>query len=462
MRKFLSVIIFIFIFLLSTKNAFAIYDPLSVPNNKFGIHIINDQDLKDAENLTNSSGGDWGYVTLVITESQRDTSRWQKVFDSMRRMHLIPIVRIATNPTGDTWGIPDTNQINSWASFLNSLNWVTQNKYVVVLNEPNHAKEWGGKIDPKGYAEYLKLFSTKLKSASDDFYILPAGLDASAKNTPQTMDETQFLNAMVKDDPNIFDYIDGWTSHSYPNPDFSGKETDKGRGTVDTFDWEMTYLKKIGLKKDLPIFITETGWSNKKLDEHQISGKFQYAFQNVWSDPRIVAVTPFVLNYGQEPFVEFSWKNNDGTFRAFYDDVRKLSKTPGQPKQINTGSILAAIAQPLSLPNSNFAGALIAKNTGQTIWDPTNIFVAGASDKLDLTTLGFNPLEPPNIGIIFFKAKSPNSTGLFGESVFLKDKKGNKITNNFSIESAVVKPDLMQVQAFFGKIATEVKNFIKL
>ena len=33
-----------------------------------------------------------GYVTL-ITEGNRSVSLWQEVFDKMRRLHIIPIIR---------------------------------------------------------------------------------------------------------------------------------------------------------------------------------------------------------------------------------------------------------------------------------------------------------------------------------------------------------------------------------
>lgn len=37
---------------------YSLYDPSSVPNNSFGIHIANIQDLEDAAKLVNSGGSD--------------------------------------------------------------------------------------------------------------------------------------------------------------------------------------------------------------------------------------------------------------------------------------------------------------------------------------------------------------------------------------------------------------------
>src|SRR3989339_1270410 len=98
------------------QSVHAIYDPLSVSNNKYGIHIAELTDLTDAANLVNSSGGDWGYVTLVIQDGDRNQSKWQELFNEMRRLHLIPILRLATHPEGDSWKIPQKEDAKRWAS----------------------------------------------------------------------------------------------------------------------------------------------------------------------------------------------------------------------------------------------------------------------------------------------------------------------------------------------------------
>ena len=66
-------------------------------NNKFGIHVISEQDLEDAANLVNSNDGEWGYVTLVIREDEWDLKRWNEAMHKMAELKLIPIIRIATH-----------------------------------------------------------------------------------------------------------------------------------------------------------------------------------------------------------------------------------------------------------------------------------------------------------------------------------------------------------------------------
>ena len=328
----------LFLFTISATPVPAFYDPLSRVNNKYGIHIIDENDLMSAAALVNSSGGDWGYVTLVIPENERKREKWQTAFNEMRRLHLIPLIRLATELEGDTWTKPEENQAEIWADFLDSLNWPIKNRYVIIFNEPNHRKEWGGELDPTAYADILNNFSSVLRNKSEDFFILPAGFDASAANTGDTMDEAAYLKAMAGHKKSVFEAIDGWTSHSYPNPHFLGLASDRGRGTVSNFIWELNLLKSWGIERNLPIFITETGWphneagANYLYSPETISDFINETAGSIWTDERIAAITPFVLNYQSFPFVSFSWqKLNSDKFYTHFDTYRSLLKIRGEP-----------------------------------------------------------------------------------------------------------------------------------
>jgi len=401
-------------------------------NNYFGIHIADTSDLEDAANLVNSSGGDWGYVTFVIRKDERDTKRWQKVFDNARRLHLIPIVRIATRFENGNWEKPNLDEIDGWVSFLSSLNWVIKNRYIVLGNEPNHSTEWGGEVNPAEYVKYLSILSQRLKEESEDFFILPAGLDASAPNSKASMEESLFLKKILENDPDFFTKIDGWTSHSYPNPNFSGFENAYGKGTVRTFDWELNYLKTLGLEKKLPIFITETGWIHN-LDRKnrvntsvaKIGQKLQFSLTNVWNDKRIVAVTPFVLSYYDAPFDIFSWKDKNGKFYEFYNEVKSIPKIKGEPIQITKGKIKIAFVPPIVRLNKNFNGFILAKNTGQSIWEPGMIIANLYSDSnLVIENTQSNRIEPGQVGILTFNVKNNHPVGfnIFSVALFLKEK----------------------------------------
>lgn len=424
--------VFFFLFpllflLLSTSKISAFYNPSEVPNNKFGIHIIDENDLDSAASLVNSSGGDWGYVTFVIRQDERNTSRWQTVFDKARKLHLIPIVRIATKNENGSWDKLNIDEIPGWVSFFNSLNWVIENRYIVVGNEPNHSEEWGGEVNPKEYADFLDKFSISLKNTNNDYFILNAGFDASSTTGKNAMDEVSYLKGMLEEKPDLFDHIDGWASHSYPNPGFTGSENALGRGTVRTFEWEKTVLNSLGVNKDLPVFITETGWVHDQTgkvlglkNDNDIGQKMARAFSNAWNKQEVVAVTPFVLNYKEKPFDTFSWTDENGNPFPFYNEIQALKKKKGEPVQITTGKYIASAFSPFTKIGDEYKGLIVLENTGQSIWERGEIKV----DDDGLTNVhGYlvnAPVEPRQRALIAFFATTPNEPGNYNFTIFVQ------------------------------------------
>ena len=64
--------------------------------------------------------------------------------------------------------------------------------------------------------------------------------------------------------PNYFENIDGLSSHSYPNHGFIGTPKEIGQHSIRGYLWELNLLKKLGVQKELPVFITETGWPHRE------------------------------------------------------------------------------------------------------------------------------------------------------------------------------------------------------
>lgn len=391
----------------------AVENPFNRPNNIFGIHIFDESDLDDAASLVNSNGGDWGYVTFVIREDERDVQRWQKSFDKMRRLHLIPIVRVSSRQENGGWAILSKDEIGNWINFFNSLNWVIKNRYIIIGNEPNHSSEWGGVIDPKEYGDYFITFANQLKNTSPDYFVMPAGFDASAANNKISISEEEYIKKLLEYYPDIFDFADGWVSHSYPNPGFSGSEYSSGRGSVRTFEWELELLKDLGVEIELPVFITETGWIQKMnsddsgLTESEITQKLKFAFQEVWRDKRIVAVTPFILNYREPPFLKFSWKSPEGKYYTFYNEIKNIHKTGGNPIQVNKWSEIAKFHLPLIEERFDKFGFAVVRNSGQKIWgrnEEYNIEYGYENISVIGNFLREN-VEPGQFGLLFYRQK---------------------------------------------------------
>lgn len=458
--------------------AHATVDPRNSANNIFGIHIIDENDLDGASNLVNSEGGSWGYVTVVIQDTDRNLVKWQRIFDRMRELKLIPLVRLATHPMGATWVEPKEEDIEEWVKFLSKLTWVVQNRYVILFNEPNHAKEWGGKIDPAGYAKIANAFQKKLKESSSDFFILPAGFDVSAPNSPGTMDAINFFSQMATTEPGIFTIFDGWTSHSYPNPGFLGTPTDVGRGTIRSFEWEVLFLRKYGLSPNAAIFITETGWVHKEglpaqagktdqvlgYDSETVGNFFKEAYGSAWADARIVAVTPFILNYPDRPFDNFSWKkSNSDEYYEQYETVQSIAKTGGAPQQIHDSKfeVLSSLPDKL-VADSNYSFFVEFENTGQSIWDPESGFVLDAFEsfgKNGITVSEIPKAKPFEKAKIEIKIKTPAETSK-GTIVLQMAQNGDVFGERFEKEIEIVAPPSLFVQAqLWFKRKTEGDDF---
>ncbi len=378
-----------------TPKAYAIFDPLSVPNNKFGIHIISatPNEASAAADLVNSNGGDWGYVTVIIESGDRNHDKWQSFFNYLRDKHLIPIVRLATSADNSYWKRPYDGEEEAWADFLNNLDWPIKNRYVIVYNEPNNGQEWGGQVDPASYATVLNKTIDALKKRSSNFFVMNAGFDAAAPTQmPNYMDEAQFLSEMNKAVPGIFNKLDGWVSHSYPK-NFIGSPDASGRNSLRTYQWELTYLKSLDLNKNLPVFITETGWEHDEgLTNNssfplasQVGDYFKEAFTNVWNDSRIVAITPFLLDYQASPFDHFSFEKPNGeeqnpkilgaSYPPFYDDyyaIQNLSKISGKPIQSFKAQIIKGSIYPSLVAGEHYKIDLQFKNTGNASWISSN------------------------------------------------------------------------------------------
>lgn len=308
----------------------AVYDPLSVSNNKYGIHILYPEELELAAKLVNSTGGDWGYVTIPIQSVDMDLNKWQLFMDNAKRLHLIPLIRLATYPTNDYWEKPNLYDAVDFANFLNSLDWPTKNKYVIIFNEPNNAKEWGNTVNPENYAQFLNNTIDIFKQRSQDFFLLNAGFDAAAPNSSTMMEEYQFLYAMYQTVPEVFAKLDGWTSHSYPNPDFSAQPWENRKNTIYGYQYEENFLENLGIPEK-PIFITETGWRKDIISEDTLTNFYNTAFTKVWVDKNIVTITPFVLTAGTGPFEKFSFTLGNGSPLSQFTSLAQILKVKGEP-----------------------------------------------------------------------------------------------------------------------------------
>jgi len=317
------------------------YNDISVDkieNNKVGLYIYaeNKDYMELAQKLVNSNGGDWGYVLLPYNVKDTDYSKWSDVFERLLNKHLIPIVQLWDVDLDDY-----KDQTEEAAEFLNSFMWPIKERYISAYNEPNDSKFWGGKSDPAEYARVLDYTINAFKKESSNFFILNGALNISASSGDGYIDAFDFMRTMDKEVPHIFNKLDGWASHSYPQPNFSGSPNASGRNSIRAYEEELDFLKnELDVSKDLPVFITETGWPHAEglnynasfYPVSRVAEFFRIAYEEHWLlDDRVRAVTPFTMLY-DPPFDHFSWINDDDVPYEHYEVVKSIKKVAGTPR----------------------------------------------------------------------------------------------------------------------------------
>jgi hypothetical protein len=318
-------------------------------NNKVGIYIY--AEVKDyvdmAEELVNSNDGEWGYVLIPYNVKDYNSEKWFQLFELLKQKKLIPIVQLYDIETEDEEKIDE--QIKESSEFLTKLPWPIEKRYVSVYNEPNDKNFWKGKIDPEGYAVILDKTIDELKKHDSDFFVMNAAFNASARTGSDHLDMRNYLIRMEEKVPGVLKKLNGWASHSYPQPQFSGNPSATGRDSIRAYEWELAFLQKQFGINSLPVFITETGWAHRegysdekegdnnsyKYDKYQVADNIKYAYEKIWlPDNKVVAVTPFTIRFNP-PHDHFSWITEDGNPMPQFEAVKSIKKTRGKPPVIN-------------------------------------------------------------------------------------------------------------------------------
>ena len=71
-------------------------------------------------------------------------------------------------------------------------------QFIQIWNEPNLAAEWGGQIDPEGYAELLRVAATAARAVDPHIVVLSAPLAMTTENSERAMDDLTYWNALYE------------------------------------------------------------------------------------------------------------------------------------------------------------------------------------------------------------------------------------------------------------------------
>lgn len=306
-------------------------------NNKFGLYIYAEESrmFEIAQKLVNSNGGEWGYVLIPYNVKDTDYEKWARAFEQLKNKKLIPIIQLWDVNTSDY-----KKQTQKASKFLNGFVWPIKYRYVSVYNETNDSKFWYGSVDPEEYAKILEYTINTFKKENEDFFMLNGAFNVTAFSDDLHMDAFTYMEKMNHKVPGIFEKLDGWASHPYPQPNFSGDPNISGRWGIRAYEEELKFLKEnLGVKKDLPVFITETGWAHAEgavynpsyLPVKEVAENLKTAYEDYWlKDERVRAITPFTIKYNP-PFDHFSWVNQDNVPYLHYEVIKSLPKVKGEP-----------------------------------------------------------------------------------------------------------------------------------
>lgn len=334
----------------------------------FGLHLTQDSDLSKSTSIINSHGS-WGWATIVLEADDLNKDKWQRFFDEARRFHVQPIIRLATNFESGSWRRPSYQDLDNFASFLNSLNWPTENLPVIFFNEINHGNEWGGEVDLKNYADLALYGAKKFKDTNPKFILMAAPLDLAAPEKPPRFKSAENVyREIFLYNRHFFEYFDALASHSYANPNFSGKPTDTGKMSILGYRWELEYLKNLSVKSDYPVYITETGWPHIKLSKEQAMNNNLEALNSWLADDLVRAVTFFTFNYPYPPFEKFSWVTKEEQLYPEYEPILLVPKGANQPRQATKVEYVDHRLPLLVFEDTALEGEIDLKNTGQSIW----------------------------------------------------------------------------------------------
>jgi len=349
--------------------------------NIFGLHLSQTSDLEKAAPIINSSQGDWGYATIVIRTDLLNQSMWQDFFDKCRKYHIIPIIRLGTMMENGNWKKPEYQDIDNLATFLNQLNWPTKQQIIIPFNEINHGTEWGGEVDIKNFADISIYTYQQFKNLNTNFYILATPLDyASPEKPPQFKKVDRVYQEIYLYNPKYFDSFDAIASHSYPNHGYIGLPTDKSIHSIIGYQYQLDIFKKLGVKNNYDVYLTETGWPHREGEQPQnnlyttnTTAKFFNEALAIWQkDPKVKAVTPFTFNYPYQPFDHFSWVDKSETLYPAYQAVVDYPKTANHPEQITDYQLVKSSIPLFLIAGSEYGGQITLKNTGQSVWGETN------------------------------------------------------------------------------------------
>ena len=224
----------------------------------------------DDEMLRLASEGGFDAVIQVFSwleiEPTREEWHWEYpdfVVRAAEHYDLDLIVRLDGLPA---WAAEEAavgqadNLSDDYAAFAGTVaqRYRGQIKGYIVWNEPNLAKEWGGRPpDPAAYTDLLRRAYEAVKAADPKAAVVSAGLASTNHQNAEAMDDRMFLEAMYQAGA----YFDALGAHPYgfAYPPDDPQDAHDGLNLARLLD--LRAIMEAHGDGDKPIWVTELGWT---------------------------------------------------------------------------------------------------------------------------------------------------------------------------------------------------------
>jgi polysaccharide biosynthesis protein PslG len=146
-------------------------------------------------------------------------AKYDAIVDSADRHNLRVVARIDlapqwARPIGSEHTAPPTNY-SDFADFIAEFvrHYDGRVQFIQIWNEPNLAAEWGGQIDPEGYAHLLQVAASAARAVDPNIVILSAPLAMTTENSDRAMDDLSYWQALY--DAGAAGYFDIMSANAY-------------------------------------------------------------------------------------------------------------------------------------------------------------------------------------------------------------------------------------------------------
>jgi polysaccharide biosynthesis protein PslG len=216
-------------------------------------------------------------------EPAKGKFEWGKIDDMMKwlgEQQLDMLMRVDFQPSwagGGANGPPDNYE--DFGDFLFALasRYKGRVRAYEIWNEPNLAREWGGKQpSPEQYAALLKVAYRRIKEADPGAIVVSAGLTPTATNNAEAMPDDVYLDrlyqAMGGSSDGYFDVLGahapGYKAPPEMSPDQVAADPNYGGNRFNCFR-RVEDLRAIMVRygdTDKQVFITEFGWTSDQVN----------------------------------------------------------------------------------------------------------------------------------------------------------------------------------------------------